>query len=62
MSDKPFWTRLSQFVAALATGAFNSLVFGLFLTPPLVAYCAWRYPVLIIPPALAYCILRYASW
>ena len=58
-ADKPLSTRLSQFLAALVTGAFNSLLFGLFLVPPLLVYCAWTHPVLVIPPTLAYCLLRY---
>lgn len=51
-------SKLSQFVAALVTGVFNSLAFGLFLAPPLLAYYAWTQPVLVLPPAVAYYLLR----
>ena len=51
--------RVQQFMAACATGAFNSFAFLLFLVPPLLAYYMWRHPVLFVPPTVAYVVFRY---
>lgn len=50
-----------QLLAALVTGAFNSLAFLLFLAPPITLWLAWKHPYIVLPPAVAYYFLRYAQ-
>lgn len=49
-----------QLLAALVTGAFNSLAFLLFLAPPITLCLVWKHPYIVLPPAVAYYFLRYA--
>lgn len=47
-----------QLLAALGTGAFNSLAFVLFLVPPITLWLARKHPYIVLPPAVAYYFLR----
>lgn len=49
-----------QLLAALLTGAFNSLACLLLLAPPITLWLAWKHPYIVLPPAIAYYFLRYA--
>lgn len=47
-----------QLLAALLTGAFNSLACLLLLAPPITLWLAWKHPYIVLPPAVAYYFLR----